>query len=119
MLFCAGKSTFLNSLLGDNLLPVLNVPCTACICQIRHKLMAENEQPFLTEKDPVTQVPKTVATGSTSILKHLEYVNDLARQDSNGSSKQVGITAQIPALVDAVPGVSAERNICIIDTPGD
>ena len=106
-------------MLGDNLLPVHNVPCTARICQIMHKLMAEGEQPFLTEKDPATKVSTLVATGSNAIVKYLEHLNDLARLE-NGSKleQEVDITAQFPALMDGPAGASPQTRMCVIDTPG-
>ena len=105
-------------MLGDNLLPVHNVPCTAHICQIRHKVMAEDEQPFLTET--VNKVSTLVATGSPGILKHLEHLNDLARQEDGGKLEQeVDITAQFPALMDGAAGASSQTGMCVIDTPGD
>lgn len=46
---CAGKSTLLNAILGQEVLPVNNVPETARICKLRHLPSAACSEPYLCE----------------------------------------------------------------------
>lgn len=120
---CAGKSTFLNSMLGDNLLPVHSEPCTARICQISHKVLAEGQQPVLTERNEGTKEVVTLAEGSASILEYLSQLNKKERvQQSTANEDIVTVTAQFPALMadfgDGVEGMSSTTGMTVMDTPG-
>lgn len=115
----AGKSTFLNSMLGDNLLPVHSEPCTARICQINHKQLADDEQPTLTESDAINGTVSTVATGSSNVLEYLTQLNDTERGNQGDSNERVvTITAQFAALADGLAGISTQTGMCVMDTPG-
>lgn len=115
----AGKSTFLNSMLGDNLLPVHSEPCTARICQINHKQLVGDEQPVLTETDVMSNASRTVAEGSADILQYLTQLNNTERDNKGDSTEQVvTITAQFAALVDGVSGISTGTGMSVMDTPG-
>ena len=50
----AGKSTLLNSILGQEILPVNNVPETARICKLRHLAPSQCREPYLVEGEATT-----------------------------------------------------------------
>ena len=106
-------------MLGDNLLPVHNAPCTARICEIAHKDMAADEKPFLTEKAGDNQAGTVVAKGSQEVLQYLAHLNTVARDDMNGNSeRKVEITAQFPALMTGVAAANFTIGMSVLDTPG-
>lgn len=110
-------------MLGDNLLPVRSEPCTARICQISHAVLAEGQQPFLTETNVKTKEVATLAEGSASILEYLSQLNNKER-DQQGSANEevVTVTAQFAALMtdfgDGVEGMSSGTSMTVFDTPG-
>ena len=110
-------------MLGDNLLPVHSEPCTARICQISHTVLAEGQQPVLTETKENTKDVVTIAEGSANILQYLNQLNKTARdQRSSANEAVVTVTAPFAALMgefgDGVEGMSSTTGMTVMDTPG-
>lgn len=80
---CAGKSTLINAFLGNEVLPVNNVPETARISRITHSPSASCPEPTLEIKDL-----KPAGSSSPSALSPAASANpfDLARTASGYSS---------------------------------
>lgn len=80
---CAGKSTLINAFLGNELLPVNNVPETARICRITHSTTAECPEPIL-EFKPLAK--RTSSNASSFPGDVLEPASSLASGCSIASS---------------------------------
>ncbi len=96
--FSRGKSTFINKLLGKDILPVANMPTTAILTRIRH---CENEG--ITIFDAKNKVKKKLPLSAASWQN---YVADDSGNDPNGV-----------AFVN-VKSSWLKSGIEIIDTPG-
>jgi len=96
--FKAGKSSFLNHLLGEPLLPVGVIPVTSVITGIEFGPQSRAEVHFLDGRaEPIS-------------LKQIgDYVSETANP---GNAKQVA------SVHLEVPGMERYRGICFIDTPG-
>ena len=113
---CVGKSTFLNSILGCNMLPVHNEPCTARICRIDHKHTKDDEPPVLTET--CGQTVRAVAEGFSDICHYLAKLNTTARGSKGKETEPtMTITANFAAL-EGVAHIRSKTVLSVIDTPG-
>jgi ribosome biogenesis GTPase A len=101
--FNHGKSTFLNALLGDRLLPVGATPTTAALAEIRHGDRVTAEAVFESGRRQV--VPREELDAWLSGKRGEEAVNGGARD----ALDRVEIQHPAPFLVD---------RITVVDTPG-
>lgn len=104
----SGKSTLINALLGDQLLPSSNAPETARIVRIRHR--SDLHEPILRDGD------KLVAEGAAAIVSRLEKLNASIRRSSRPA-------AQDELILDAPLACLAHRSFGgqrfeVLDTPG-
>ena len=105
-------------MLGDNLLPVHNAPCTARICHIKHKHFLDPGPPHLTETGVVDSAPQTVAEGSADVCNYLTNLNNSARGGKHGANEPlVTMTARFVAL-EKFASTSSQTQLTVIDTPG-
>lgn len=96
--FKAGKSSFLNSFIGQSLLPVGNIPVTSVITRIKY---GSREKVIVTFADGTT---REIMTGQVQ-----DYVSE---SGNPGNSKNV-------FLVDIeTPDLSSLKTIRLVDTPG-
>ncbi|NMC27631.1 MAG: hypothetical protein GYA42_05730 [Syntrophomonadaceae bacterium] len=96
--FKAGKSSFLNSYLGKNLLPVGDIPVTSVISRIRY--------------GEVEKATITFLGGNTRVID-LEAIPEYVSEAGNpGNAKQVGVLdLETPALQNI-------KTLRLVDTPG-
>ena len=103
----AGKSAFINALLGSELLPSTNVPSTSFCIRIRHssmpvpQLMAEGER---------------IAEGAPDILAVLRELVDKKRQCQRTPTRDLVIDTSIPFLDQ--PSPDTPLRFVLVDTPG-
>ncbi|KAK3237427.1 hypothetical protein CYMTET_52497 [Cymbomonas tetramitiformis] len=104
----SGKSTLINSLLGDDILPSSNVPETARICRVVHA----NAAKVSLQDDAYT------LEGSQTVRDHLRSLNHQARE--NGAQRLTDGELVLRAPVRALASESAHNSteLHIFDTPG-
>ncbi|XP_063422764.1 uncharacterized protein LOC134707154 [Mytilus trossulus] len=101
----AGKSSFINLLIGCELLPNSVLTCTSTICRVRNR--KETALHLVDEHDTVTKLTLPPNIDAEIMNKKLEeYVNP---GDDQNSYKYVDIDWPIPILQD---------DTVIVDTPG-
>ena len=99
----AGKSTLINAILGQELLPSENQACTATICRIKD--IDDKEGFDAIVKD---EKGKVIYKKNNIDLSYLEEIN------KKGNNEQIEIT-----LEGDIKGVSSDSmNLLLIDTPG-
>ncbi len=96
--FSRGKSTFINKLLGKNILPVANMPTTAMLTRIRH-----SDDEGITIFDAKSKVRKKLPLSAAS------WQNYVAADDGNDPNGVAFVNVKSPWL---------KAGIEIIDTPG-
>ena len=97
-LFKAGKSSFLNAILGEDLLPVDVLPATAAITRI--------------EFGPREQITVHLVSGQVTEIPLSDLAQFVTEQGNPGNEKGV-------ARVDvATPRMAEWRGIRFVDTPG-
>jgi GTPase SAR1 family protein len=103
----AGKSSFINALLGTELLPVDEIPCTSAICRIRY---AETKRAIIHYTDTTKEKFEVDLSNEPRVPR--QFVSQ-QRENNNGTNPfdycLVEIYWPIPFL---------SRAIEIIDTPG-
>lgn len=99
----SGKSTLINSILWEELLPSKNEACTAAICQIRD---IDGQEKFKVKaEDENGRIIKNWTEASSEIL---EEINE------NGNNKNINIFME-----GDIKGISSnEMKLVLIDTPG-
>jgi hypothetical protein len=111
----AGKSTLINALLGDTLLPSNNVPETARITAVHHCADA-SAPPLLSYPSPDGEAVKV--QGAAAIREHLKQLNAAARNEQASmvaGEQLLQIGCQVAALAGAPAGAG---RVVILDTPG-
>ena len=116
----AGKSTLINALLSEQLLPSSNVPETSRIVALEHSAAtAAGAPPRLS----YAAHGATVSIESApAIREHLRELNAAARESGSGSGF-LAMEAPLHASVafTALSGVPPEQlggRLCVLDTPG-
>lgn len=102
----AGKSTFLNALLGKEFLPSASNPETAVPVKIIHNV--EEEEGLLIHGDIKKQ-------GSQEIVNYLREINDKKRNSDNALNTEIEIYAPFKALKNKDLG---SVKFQVLDTPG-
>jgi len=104
----SGKSTFLNVLLGDEVMPSGTVPETARICRIMH-------DPNITEAIMLDQ--GDILQGSLAVRQRLHELNSAVREQRRHSAEEelLTISAPLAALAD-LPTMPTKLHL--LDTPG-
>ncbi len=100
----SGKSTFLNSLLGNEFLPVSNVAATSVPVRINHS----------THKDGYLTFGKSKIDGVEKIRKQIELANE-EKRDKGMQEVQFNLFASFRALEDKE---MTDIKFEILDTPG-
>lgn len=99
----SGKSTLLNAILGNEILPSKNEACTATICRVKD---VDGMKGFRLKVE--TLDGKTLSNWQPANLNDIEKFND------EGNSKGLNLF-----LEGDVPGINSEEmNLILIDTPG-
>jgi GTP-binding protein EngB required for normal cell division len=104
--FKRGKSTLLNALLGDDLLPTDILPVTAIPTFIHFGSEVGGAVHFIDRPDPVTYA----ATGESSLATFLnDYVTEAGNPHNRRQVSRVEISHPAPLL---------QQGVVLIDTPG-
>jgi hypothetical protein len=116
----AGKSTLINALLSEQLLPSNNVPETSRIVALEHSAAtAGGAQPRLSYAADGATV---CIEGAPAIREHLRELNAEAREAGSASgflAREAPLHASV--AFTALAGVPAEQlggRLCVLDTPG-
>ncbi|KAK9809277.1 hypothetical protein WJX73_000125 [Symbiochloris irregularis] len=113
----SGKSTLLNSLIGEVILPSTNVPETARISTIQHAHLGPGEHPTLTYtlQDRSTHIVKS----SSAIYDKLRWLNLEKRGRAHQLSDEtpLEIRTRIAAL-ETVSTAPKDISLKLLDTPG-
>jgi GTPase Era involved in 16S rRNA processing len=112
----AGKSTFLNAIIGAEILASETAACTVCRTDISH--IHESQTPELLEYREGERKPISLAKGSLSEIqqKFLERTREF-RSDQN-SNKEFPTSFELKYPIEAISGLSSLAGLKLIDTPG-
>jgi GTPase Era involved in 16S rRNA processing len=112
----AGKSTFLNAIIGAEVLASETAACTVCRTDISH--INENQTPELLEYREGRRKPISLAKGSVNEIqqKFLERTREF-RSDKN-SDKEFPTSFELRYSIEAISGLSSLAGLRLIDTPG-
>lgn len=111
----AGKSTLLNAILCDSILPSNNVPETARIIAISHADVAEPRLSYTGPDGAAVEVE-----GAAAIHEHLRQLNAFARGSERAlaaDERPLEIEVAVAALAGIPAGAPGSR-LTILDTPG-
>ncbi len=103
----SGKSTFLNALMGNEFLPMSNVPETAVTVKIRH---SEENKTGLLKQDEMA-----VAQGEEEIIEYLREINTKRRGKNKLAKSSFSLLAPLKILENKEFG---QIKFEILDTPG-
>ena len=128
--FKTGKSTCINALLGEDVLPAYSTPCTAVITEVRY---ADQPKAELVFKPNLTEVPEDLCPKALEhIKKHKPNVPELTIQGDlsdvledylvipmNGKEQYESVAESPYALCRLFwPLALCKNNVEIIDSPG-
>lgn len=122
----AGKSTLINALLSEQLLPSNNVPETSRIVALEHSAAAAAGAPPRLSYAAADGSPVSVE-GASAIREHLRELNAAARESgsSSGSGSSGSLLAR-EAPLDVQVAFTALSScpelggrLCVLDTPGE
>lgn len=103
----AGKSAFINALLGAELLPSTNVPSTSFCIRIRHTTA---RAPLLTAGGEL------LAEGAVDVLAELRKLADTERERRTGAAQDLALDVSFPFLADRAR--QQPLQFTLVDTPG-
>ncbi|VDI07942.1 Hypothetical predicted protein [Mytilus galloprovincialis] len=103
----AGKSSFINLLVGCELLPYSVLPCTSTICRVRNR--KEKALLIVDEHDTVTKLPLPPNIDAETMNEKLGQYMYVNLDDGQDCYKYADIDWPIPILQD---------DAVIVDTPG-
>ena len=123
--FSSGKSSFLNALLGQNILPSGIIPITAKVCelcygkntflQINYKDGAQELTTidFLTKQsEKITQIDYFKLYAPNEILRHITFLDTPGFNSQN--AQDTDISNNILQAVDGIIWLSLIDNVCIL-----
>jgi len=102
----AGKSTIVNALIGDEVLPVSNIPATAVSIKVRHSEFSS--EPRLLEPTPVV--------GTLAVQQTLHAICSETRDTSQVNGRPV-VEARFSCFKGSTPSTGSP-NPSLVDTPG-
>ncbi|MBP0018405.1 MAG: dynamin family protein [Cyanobacteria bacterium SBLK] len=110
----AGKSTFLNALIGADVLASETESCTVCRTDVRP--LSEDEVPRLLEYREKQKQPVLVAEGDARMIRqHFLERTHLIRATDN---RDRVIRFELEYPIDAIGNFSALKGFTLVDTPG-
>ncbi|MEM9538003.1 MAG: dynamin family protein [Cyanobacteria bacterium P01_E01_bin.42] len=110
----AGKSTFLNALIGADVLASETESCTVCRTDVRP--LAGNEVPRLLEYRETQKQPVLIAEGDARIIRqHFLERTHLIRATDN---RDRAVRFELEYPIDAIGDFSALKGFTLVDTPG-
>ncbi len=112
----AGKSTFLNAIIGADVLASESAACTICRTDVRH--IPQGSTPRLLEYKQGQRQPTIVAEGDATEIqkKFLERTRQI-RSDENPTEK-IPDRFELSHPIEAIGNLSSLSGFTLIDTPG-
>ncbi|MCY7323607.1 MAG: dynamin family protein [Phormidesmis sp. CAN_BIN36] len=114
----AGKSTFLNSMIGADLLASESAACTICRTEVRH--ISPDQTPRLLEYWGNQERGQLLAEGNAQVIqqKFLERTRELRTNQENNPETPYPRRFELWHPIEAVQGLSALSGFTLIDTSG-
>lgn len=109
----AGKSTFLNAIIGADILASESAACTICRTDVRH--IKADETPCLVEYHEDARRPSVIAEGDAHKIqeKFLQRTREIRSQ-----SGKIPTRFEILYPIEAIQNLPALSGFTLIDTPG-
>jgi len=112
----AGKSTFLNAIIGADVLASESAACTICRTDVQH--IPQGSTPRLLEYKQDQQNPSVVCEGSATEIqeKFLERTRQI--RDSNRPNEKIPDRFELMHPIEAIGSLPSLSGFTLIDTPG-
>ncbi|TAF07355.1 MAG: dynamin family protein [Nostocales cyanobacterium] len=110
----AGKSTFLNAVIGADILASETAACTICRTDVRH--IPANQTPRLLEYQAGVRKPIVIAEGDEGEIQHKFLLR--TRKIRETGNPDHTIRFEIEHHIEAISGLSALDGFTLVDTPG-
>lgn len=110
----AGKSTFLNAIIGADILASETAACTICRTDVRH--IPANQVPRLLEYQAGVRKPIVIAEGDEGEIQH-KFLLRTRKIRENGNPDNT-IRFEIEHHIEAISGLSSLDGFTLVDTPG-
>ncbi|OKH39978.1 dynamin family protein [[Phormidium ambiguum] IAM M-71] len=110
----AGKSSFLNAVIGADVLASENAACTVCRTEVRH--IKVGETPQLLEYRETQRKPFVIAEGDRGRIRQ-EFLNRNREIQKNGNVEQT-IRFELYHHIEAISQLSAISGFTLVDTAG-
>lgn len=110
----AGKSSFLNAVIGADVLASENAACTVCRTEVRH--IKAGETPRLLEYRETQRKPFVIAEGDRGQIRQ-EFLNRNREIQKNGNVEQT-IRFELYHHIEAIGQLSAISGFTLVDTAG-
>lgn len=126
--FKNGKSTFINALLGEDILPTRNLPCTAVVSEVKY---GDNKKAILHFRNPLPD--KLIDCIPEATLNHMrkhgmknvppmeiEYdrIDEYVTIPINGDPEEISMMSPYMAVELFYPSPLLKEGVEIIDSPG-
>ncbi len=110
----AGKSTFLNAVIGADILASENAACTICRTDIKH--ISDGATPRLLEYRELNEQPVILVEGSTGEIqdKFLERTREI--REKNNPDQTIRFEVEHP--IEAISQIPSLAGFSLLDTPG-
>ncbi len=110
----AGKSTFLNAVIGADILASENAACTICRTDIKH--ISNGATPRLLEYRELKEQPVILVAGSAGEIqqKFLERTREI--REKNNPDKTIRFEVEHP--IEAISQIPSLAGFSLLDTPG-
>lgn len=110
----AGKSSFLNAVIGADVLASENAACTVCRTEVRH--IKAGETPRLLEYRETQRKPFVIAEADRGQIRQ-EFLNRNREIQKNGNVEQT-IRFELYHHIEAISQLSAISGFTLVDTAG-
>lgn len=110
----AGKSTFLNSIIGVDILASETAACTICRTDVLH--IPADQVPRLLEYRAGERKPIVIAEGNEEEIQHKFLVRTREIRETGNPNNTVRFEIEHP--IEAISGLSSLAGFTLVDTPG-
>jgi predicted GTPase len=110
----AGKSTFLNAVIGADVLASETAACTICRTDVRH--IPANQVPRLLEYQAGGRKPIVIAEGNEGEIQHKFLLRTRKIRETGNPDNTIRF--EIEHHIEAISGLSSLDGFTLVDTPG-
>lgn len=110
----AGKSTFLNAIIGADILASETAACTICRTDVRH--IPANQDPRLLEYQAGVRKPIVIAEGDEGEIQHKFLLRTRKIRETGNPDNTIRF--EIEHHIEAISGLSSLDGFTLVDTPG-